>query len=159
MLLSLNAPVHCASEPCGRIVAAIINPPQQIVTHLVVRTLSRPFCERLVPIELVSHSDNKSIALNCAPTTFNQLPRLEAAEEEWVYVTVGFDAVDNARLQIDRPLWPIQVKLPSRHLPLHSLTVQPRTEIKAENGRIGPETGRGGAGEGADGGIPGLAAR
>ncbi|MEW6404145.1 MAG: DUF1269 domain-containing protein [Chloroflexota bacterium] len=98
--LSTKAEVYCSDGAVGLSTYVIVNPINHQITHLVVKSLLSPFCEVIVPVDLVEETTSDLIRLKC---TQNDLRKMEPFEREeyirteildylsWPYVLpVGF---------------------------------------------------------------------
>ena len=93
MIISLNASLFCASEPCGLVVSAIICPAERTVTHLVaLGNRQYEYEERLVPLNLLSQGAHHFIDLRCSQTTFNQLPLFEGSHALLPFGTINIQS-------------------------------------------------------------------
>jgi len=72
--IPVNAEVHCSDGQAGRSAYVIINPINQLLTHLVVRDERPPFAEHMVPIDRVEETSPDAIKLNC---TRDELRKME----------------------------------------------------------------------------------
>ena len=66
MEIPINTQVECTDGICGHSVCVLINPVNDQVTHLVVKTDSSPNAEYIVPVELMAETISDTIRLNCS---------------------------------------------------------------------------------------------
>ena len=77
--IPVNAEVRCSDGPAGRSAYVIVNPVNQLLTHLVVREEWPPFAEHMVPLDRVEETSPNVIKLSC---TLEQLRKMEPFEFE-----------------------------------------------------------------------------
>ena len=63
MNIPLNADVHCTNGLAGRSTILIINPVNQEITHMVVKSAGMAQVEYLIPLDLVTQSTSDTIQL------------------------------------------------------------------------------------------------
>ena len=73
MEIPVQAQVECTDGVCGRSVYVLIDPLIDQVTHLVVREISSPNTEYLVPVELLSETIANTIRLRCSKAELEQM--------------------------------------------------------------------------------------
>ena len=66
MDIPINAKVYCQDKFCGHAKAVILNPINDVVTHVVVKESKNSHAERLVPIDMIDAilADNIHLKLN-----------------------------------------------------------------------------------------------
>jgi hypothetical protein len=74
MNIPVNAKVYCQNKVCEITLAVILDPVNEIVTHLVVKERKAPHVQRLVPINMVDGSLNNIIHLKCDEVTLKDFP-------------------------------------------------------------------------------------
>ncbi len=137
MDIPLNAEVYCQKEVCGRTTSVIIKPETRRVTHVVVKTSNDPHIERLVPIEWIAASDQRTIRLNCSPAELAQCPNLIKIqyEERVVPYALGYGAGE--------VLWPsyllseFMVPVERQQIPQGELAVKRGARVEAVDGSLG----------------------
>ncbi|MGB7874708.1 MAG: PRC-barrel domain-containing protein [Anaerolineales bacterium] len=86
MDIPINAKVYCQDKMCGTSNAVILNPLNDVVTHLIVKESKRPHTERLVPIDMIDASLTDNIHLKLSETMLQSLPPLY--DVEYIQITV-----------------------------------------------------------------------
>lgn len=74
MDIPINAKVYCQDKLCGRTQAVILNPVNDVVTHVVVKENKSPYTERLVPIDTIDASLSDNVHLNFNEGMLHNLP-------------------------------------------------------------------------------------
>jgi sporulation protein YlmC with PRC-barrel domain len=81
-LFSLGADVSCTDGECGTLKSVVVNPGDDVVTHLVVEPAHRQGVGRLVPLRLVAAAPSGAapgqVRLDCAKAEFEELDPAEA---------------------------------------------------------------------------------
>lgn len=145
----LNVDVHCTDGCYGRSTRIILNPANEKVTHLVVKSRKSPHPERLVPIRWVKETTPELILLKRSKAEVADLDPFDRTN--FVQRSVPHYATD-PKLVL---LWPYVV--PARRIfsekfkqvPPGELAVRRGAKVKATDGKIGkvdefivnPETG------------------
>ena len=65
MDIPINAVIKCAGQVCGHSTHIILNPTNDVVTHVVVRRSEFPGEEVLVPVSMIVDSTPDEIRLRC----------------------------------------------------------------------------------------------
>jgi sporulation protein YlmC with PRC-barrel domain len=86
MDIPINAKVYCQNKLCGYAQGVLMNPTEDIVTHIVVKESANSHAERLVPIEMVDASLADNIHLKLDTAKLQSLPPL--FDVEYVQTTV-----------------------------------------------------------------------
>ena len=101
-LFPLGADVRCADGACGTLKSLVLNPGDDVVTHLVVEPGHGQGLGRLVPLSLahtaLSGTDRGEVRLDCAMSDFEAL---DPAEE--TYLSPG---VEDSRPGESMASWP-----------------------------------------------------
>jgi sporulation protein YlmC with PRC-barrel domain len=132
--LSTNAVIYCSDGPVGRVIYLLVNHIKNEVTHLVLREDAPPSMERLVPLNLVSRSEEGRIYINCAST---QLDKLEP------YNFVEFIDAQNVSSDPDTIFWPYvtpgthRVAIEGKQIPQDELAFRRGTAVEATDGQVG----------------------
>ena len=74
MDIPINAKVYCQDKLYGHTQAVVLNPVQDIVTHVVVKEHKSPHTERLVPIDLIDASATDNMHLKLSESMLQSLP-------------------------------------------------------------------------------------
>lgn len=76
---TIGADASCTDGPCGHVIRVVVDPVNEVVTHLVVEPTHREGLGRLVPLDLVDvDAASGNVTLRCSIEEFG---KLEAAEE------------------------------------------------------------------------------
>lgn len=86
MDIPINAKVYCQDKLYGHAQAIVMNPVDDIVTHVVVKEHKSPHTERLVPIDLIDASFTNNIHLKSSESMLQSLPPF--FEVEYIQTTV-----------------------------------------------------------------------
>jgi sporulation protein YlmC with PRC-barrel domain len=102
-LFRLGADVGCADGECGKLKTVVVNPGDDVVTHLVVEPERGQGPGRLVPLRLVADSgpDTGEVRLSCTMAEFGEL---DAAES--TYLAPGDEDL-GARPWESMAAWPV----------------------------------------------------
>jgi sporulation protein YlmC with PRC-barrel domain len=77
----IGADASCTDGPCGTVIRVVVNPVQEVVTHLVVEPAHREGLGRLVPLDLVEvDAESGDVGLRCSLAEFGKLPYAEETE-------------------------------------------------------------------------------
>ncbi|MGB8212536.1 MAG: hypothetical protein WCE68_03150 [Anaerolineales bacterium] len=82
--IPVNAEVRCSDGPAGRSAYVIVNPINQLLTHLVVREEWPPFAEHMVPVERVEETSPNQIKLCCTREELSKM--VPFVIEEYIHV-------------------------------------------------------------------------
>ena len=74
MNIPIKAKVYCQDQLCGFTQAVILNPANDIVTHVVVKESKNSHAERMVPVDMIDASLSDTIHLKLNETTLQNLP-------------------------------------------------------------------------------------
>ena len=86
MDIPINAKVYCQDKLCGFAQGVILNPENDVVTHVVVKESKNSHAERLVPIDMIDASLADNIHLKLDTAMLQNLPPLY--DVEYVQTTV-----------------------------------------------------------------------
>ncbi len=149
MKFPLNVDVHCRDGRYGRSTRIILNPTNEKITHVVVKTHKPPSVERLIPVRWIKETTPELILLNHTKEEVNALELFD--QTDFVQRDVPHYASD-PKLTL---LWPYVVPakqiISDKHeqVPPGELAVRRGARVRALNGDIGqvdefvvnPETG------------------
>jgi uncharacterized protein YrrD len=134
MDLPINAKVYCQDKFCGHAQAVLIDPVNDVVTHVVVKESNNSHAERLVPIDLIDASMADNIHLKLNTTMLKNLPSLY--DVEYIQTTVPhFIEITDMAL-----MGPVVVpekkffKEKIYHIPSKELTVKRGTRVFSADG-------------------------
>ena len=142
--IPIVAEVRCDDGVAGESVAAIVDPVQRVITHLVLRERRYPHAERLVPVDLIAAATEDEVRLRSSIAGVSTLDRF--IEDEFVEVpdvelsspiTMGSPAPYTARY-----VWPFaypqeKVLVTHERIPKDELAVRRTFEVDATDGRVG----------------------
>jgi sporulation protein YlmC with PRC-barrel domain len=78
---TIGADASCTDGPCGTVIRVVVNPVQEVVTHLVVEPPHREGLGRLVPLDLVEvDASSGDVTLRCSLEEFGKLAHAEETE-------------------------------------------------------------------------------
>jgi sporulation protein YlmC with PRC-barrel domain len=78
---TIGADASCTDGPCGTVIRVVVNPVQEVVTHLVVEPPHREGLGRLVPLDLVEvDAASGDVTLRCSLEEFEKLAHAEETE-------------------------------------------------------------------------------
>lgn len=84
---TIGSQVACSDGVCGELRQVVVDPVARALAHLVVEPRHRTGAGRLVPIDLVEHSEAGGITLRCTQAEFNALA--DAEETKFLPGTTG----------------------------------------------------------------------
>jgi len=136
MNIPINAKVYCQDKLCGFTQAVILNPANDVITHVVVKENHISHAERLVPVDIIDASLTDTIHLKLNETTLQNLPPF--FDREYKQTTVPhYMQVSNMNL-IEPILVPekriVEEKL--YHIPMNELAVNRGTLVYSADGHI-----------------------
>ena len=137
MELPLDVQVHCTDGRCGRSTYIIVNPTNDMVTHLVVRERQPSRVKHLVPISWVKTSAAEVIVLDHTKEEFSNLEQFN--QQEFIYTDLPHHATD-PKLTL---LWPYAVPAKRmvdsqiRPIPPGQLAVRRGARVRATDGPVG----------------------
>jgi hypothetical protein len=138
--IPVRAEVQCTDGNAGRSTYVIVNPINQLLTHLVVKDNRSPFAEHVVPVEKVEKTTPDSIQLSCTreelgrmePFVYKEYLRVKSSvREEWRDSYLAWPYIP-AFEEGDRYA---TVKL--RNIPLAELAVRRGARVQAADGYVG----------------------
>lgn len=141
MDIPLNVDVHCTDGLAGRSLAIIMNPADNVVTHIAVQGHGVFLGEYLVPIEAIASTTAQQIQLHWTTAQFSQAARFDktvlvGGESEealtdstvWAYAATGEMGFGAA------PLTPYMLV---EEVPASELAVHRGAHVNAVDGRVG----------------------
>jgi len=93
MDIPMNAKVYCQDKICGHTQAVILNPVNDVVTHVVVKENKSPHTERRVPIDMIDASLTDTVHLKLEEEVLESMPPfydLEYIQETVPHVTQAY---------------------------------------------------------------------
>lgn len=134
MDIPINAKVYCQDKLCGHTQAVILNPVNDIVTHVVVKESKSPHTERLVPIDMVDASLTDNVHLNFNEGILHNLPSF--FDVEYIQTTVPRYTQEHDMFYLEPIVAPetkvVEEKL--YHVPKDELAVTRGTEVYSADG-------------------------
>lgn len=135
--LPMMAEVHCSDGIVGLSEHVVVNPINQQVTHLVVKSLRPPFDQYLVPIDEVGETTPTRIQLKCSRDKVLKMDPFEYKE----YLRTEYPTY--LGLAHDLPASPIEqdveasVSVKHRNIPKGELAVWRGAKVEATDGYVG----------------------
>lgn len=134
MDIPINAKVYCQDKLCGRTEAVILNPVNDVITHVVVKENKSPHTERLVPIDTIDASLTDNVHLNFNEGMLHNLPPFFDVEYIQTMVPRYTQVYDMSYL--------VSVVVPEKkfveeklyHIPKDELAVTRGTEVYSADG-------------------------
>ncbi len=137
MHIQLDDKVYCAEEFCGHTTEVVLRPTTKQVTHIIVKEKGFPYMNRIVPIELVVESPDRSVHLRCTRGQLAALkPWLELENVQNDVPHFAYDADEYRRWPYDTPEeLPVPAEL-ERVFP-DALVIRHDARVKATDGYVG----------------------
>jgi sporulation protein YlmC with PRC-barrel domain len=134
MDIPINAKVYCQDELYGHTQAVILNPANDVITHVVVKENKSPHIERLVPIYMIDASLANTIHLKLNETMTQSLPLF--FDEEYIQTTVPHYMHISDMLSIEPVVIPEKKFIKERiyHIPSNELAVYRGAHVCSANG-------------------------
>ena len=135
MDIPINAVIKCAGQVCGHSTHIILNPTNDVVTHVVVRRSEFPGEEVLVPVNMIVDSAPDEIRLRCTDEDLKDMQSF--VKLEFVEPTVPLMIAQGYMM------WPYSVPeegivtLREERIPPNELAVRRGTPVEASDGRVG----------------------
>ena len=135
MDIPINAVIKCAGQVCGHSTHIILNPTNDVVTHVVVRRSEFPGEEVLVPVNMIVDSAPDEIRLRCTDEDLKDMQSF--VKLEFVEPTVPLMMAQGYMM------WPYSVPeegivtLREERIPPNELAVRRGTPVEASDGRVG----------------------
>jgi len=134
MDIPINAKVYCQDKLFGHTQAVILDPANDVITHVVVKENKSPHIERLVPIYMIDASLADNIHLKINETMTQSLPPF--FDEEYIQTTVPHYMHVSDMLSIEPVVIPEKKFIKERiyHVPSNELAVYRGAHVYAANG-------------------------
>jgi sporulation protein YlmC with PRC-barrel domain len=135
MDIPIHAAVKCADEVCGHTTHIILNPTNDVVTHVVVRRSDFPGEEVLVPVSMIVDSTPDEVRLRCTREDLDNMQSFVKLEfiEPALPMTMGQGYM----------MWPYAMPeegiatLREEQIPPDELAVRRGTPVEASDGHVG----------------------
>ncbi len=135
MDIPINAVVNCADQVCGHTTHIILNPTNDVVTHVVVRRSEFPGEEVLVPVSMIVDSTPNEVRLRCTREDLDNMQSFVKLEfiEPTLPLMMGQGYM----------MWPYSVPeegiitLREERIPPNELAVRRGTPVEASDGHVG----------------------
>jgi uncharacterized protein YrrD len=134
MDIPINAKVYCQDKFCGHAKAVILNPINDVVTHVVVKESKNSHAERLVPIDMIDAILADNIHLKLNTTMLQNLPSLY--DVEYIQTTVSH-FIETTDLAFMEPVIVPEKKILTEknyHIPSNELPVKRGTHVFSADG-------------------------
>ena len=134
MDIPINAKVYCQDKLCGHAQGVILNPANDVVTHVVVKESKNSHAEKLVPIEMIDASLADNIHLKLNTTMLQNMPPLY--DVEYVQTTVPHFMEVSDMTFMEPVVVPERKFIRERiyHIPSNELSVNRGTRIYSADG-------------------------
>ncbi len=139
--IALYTPVYGVDHPCGRSTSILIDRQTQRVKHLVVKEVSAPNIERLVPIEAVAKTSSDRIQLNCSQDEFKRMDPFVVIQNHAEMVPDYENAGDMGLLWPYVPEKQIWIETGWHQIPPGEIALYQGARVQATNGPVGIVTG------------------
>ena len=136
MDIPINAKVYCQDKLCGFAQGVILNPENDVVTHVVVKESKNSHAERLVPIDMIDASLADNIHLKLDTAMLQNLPPLY--DVEYVQTTVPH-LIELSDMAYMKPVVVPEKKFIEEkiyHIPMNELPVTRGTRVYSADGFV-----------------------
>ncbi|MGD0752684.1 MAG: PRC-barrel domain containing protein [Anaerolineales bacterium] len=142
MEIPLQAQVECTDGICGRSEFVLMDPLSDKVTNLVVREITFPNTEYIVPVEAVSETIADTIQLRCSKAELEKMRpfvKTTFVEAKMPLMSPGYGGGMGTYYYMPYVTANMTVKLPKEHLqiPPGELGVTRGTRVEATDGFVG----------------------
>lgn len=145
MEIPLNAQVECTDGVCGRSVYVLVDPLVDKVTNLVVKEISSPNTEYIVPVEVISATIADTIQLRCSKAELEKMTPFVQTEYiaeklpdiDFMYAGGVYGMGSYYYLPYVTPEITVQVPVEHRQIPLGELALKRGTRVEATDGYVG----------------------
>jgi len=136
MDIPINAKVYCQDNMCGQTQAVIINPVNDVITHVVVKENKAPHTQRLVPIDMIDAGLANKVHLKCGETELEDMPMF--ADVEYIQASVpnyvqAFDMYYLEPVVVPEKKMAIEKHY---HIPKNELAINRGTSVYSADGYI-----------------------
>jgi sporulation protein YlmC with PRC-barrel domain len=133
---TIGASVSCTDGPCGEVIRVVVDPVAKAVVHLVVEPKHREGLGRLVPLDLVTVTDD-GVSLSCTLAEFDELEHAEESHflpgSHQAYASSEVFALPYYGLGLGNITPPVVTDT----LPLGEVGVRKGESVHATDGQIG----------------------
>ena len=136
MDIPINAKVYCQDKLCGYAQGVLLNPIEDIVTHIVVKESKNSHAERLVPIEMVDASLADNIHLKLDTSMLQNLPPLY--DVQYIQTTIPH-FIEVSDMTFMKPVVVPEKKFVEEkiyHIPMNELPVTHGTRVYSADGYV-----------------------
>jgi sporulation protein YlmC with PRC-barrel domain len=139
--ITIGVTAQCSDGECGAVSRVVIDPVARTLTHIVVEPRHRQGLGRLVPLDLIT-SSNDEVTLRCSVDEFERLDKAEETDFLPGTAYEGYDGQFVLPLPY-LPLGPGSTTLPVTYdrLPLGEVAVRRGVRVHATDGEIGKVQG------------------
>jgi len=134
MDLPINAKVYCQDKFCGHVQSVLVDPMNDVVTHVVVKESKNSHAERLVPIDMIDATLADNIHLKLNTTMLQNLPSIY--DIEYIQATVPH-LIEVTNMTIMKPFVVPEkriIKEKIYHIPGNELPVKRGTRVFSADG-------------------------
>lgn len=136
MDIPINAKVYCQDKLCGRTQAVVLNPINDVITHVVVKESKNSHAERLVSVDMIDASLTDTIHLKLNERMLQRLPTL--FDVEYIQTTVPHFMQAYSRLYLEPVVIPekrfVEEKL--YHIPEDELAINRGAVVLSADGQV-----------------------
>jgi sporulation protein YlmC with PRC-barrel domain len=143
MDIPINVKVFCVNGECGRSTAVLLDPTNEKITHLVVKSSNGVDQERMVPVDFINQTTPKQIQLICTKEEFANMD--DFIEHHYIQSkNLYYEDLPNRYF-----LWPYAypvrdhtmedpyVEVKEEHIPQGELAIHRGAHVEAVDGRVG----------------------
>jgi sporulation protein YlmC with PRC-barrel domain len=136
MDIPINAKVYCQDKLCGHTQAVLLDPANDVVTHVVLKESKNPHAERLVPIDMIDADLAETVHLKVNTTMLQNLPPLY--DVEYIQTTVPHYVEVSDMTYMEPTVLPEKkiIKEKIYHTPKNELAVNRGTRIYSADGYV-----------------------
>jgi hypothetical protein len=135
MDIPINAEVHCTDGICGHSTYVVLNPITREMTHLVVKELTLPHTDFMVPVKRITRSSAHAIHLDCTKAELNEMDH---------FIKTEFVQSKIPQLTMDPyMMWPYYIPerrvtiLEHEQIPAGEMAVRRGAQVEATDGHVG----------------------
>jgi len=134
MDIPINAKVYCQDKLCGHAQGVLLNPENDVVTHVVVKASNHSHAERLVPIEMIDASLADDIHLKLNTTMLQNMPPFY--DVEYIQTTVPHFIEVSDMTPLEPVVIPEKKFVEEKiyHIPMNELPVTRGTHVYSADG-------------------------
>jgi len=136
MDIPIKAKVYCQNELCGHTQAVIIDPANEVVTHVVVKENKAPHVQRLIPIDKIDASLANALDLKCDGESLAAFPPFVEVDYVQVNVPHYMQAYDMYYMETVVVPEKKMAAMNHYHIPRNELVIDRGTSVYSADGYI-----------------------